>query len=371
MSELEAASLATRVLWAAFALAATFGAISHRTHFCTMGAVADVVSMGDWTRARMWALAIATATLGFNAMVGAGWIAAKNTIYAGPQLLWLSALIGGLLFGFGMVLGSGCGSKSLVRLGGGNLKSLVVLLVLGVSAFATMRGVTAVLRVNSVERIYAELPTGQDLPSLLAPASGMAVPRLAVWLGGAVALLLVAWVLRKAEGRTREVWLGGLGIGAVIAAMWWVSGVPGHLAEDPNTLEEVFLATNSRRMESLSMVAPVGYALDWLMFFSDKSKLVTLGIVSMAGVLAGSAVSALATREFRWEGFANTEDMVNHMAGGLLMGIGGVVALGCSIGQGLSGVSTLSLGSFLALGAIVSGAALALRYQVWRLERTA
>ena len=371
MTEIDAAHLASRVLWAAFGLAAIFGAIAQRTHFCTMGAVSDVVNMGDWTRARMWALAIAVATLGFNAMVGLGWIAAKNTIYAGPQLRWLSALIGGVMFGFGMVLASGCGSKSLVRLGAGNLKSLVVLLMLGISAFATLRGITGVLRVNSVERVYLELATGQDLPSLLASASGIAVPRLAVWLGGAVALLLVAWVLRKAEGRTYEVWLGGLGIGAVIAAMWWVSGVPGHLAEDPNTLEEVFLATNSRRMESLSMVAPVGYALDWLMFFSDKSKLITLGIVSMAGVLAGSAVSALATREFRWEGFANTEDMVNHMAGGLLMGVGGVVALGCTVGQGLSGVSTLSLGSFLALGAIVSGAVLALRYQVWRLERTA
>ncbi len=140
----------------------------------------------------------------------------------------------------------------------------------------------------------------------------------------------------------------------------------GHLAEDPNTLEEAFLATNSKRMESLSMVAPVGYALDWLMFFSDKTKLLTLGIVSVAGVVLGSAGSALAAREFRWEGFASTEDMVNHLVGGTLMGVGGIAALGCTVGQGLSGVSTLSIGSFLALAAIVGGAVLALRYQVWR-----
>ncbi len=375
MSEIDPAALATRVLWAAFALAALFGAIAQRTHFCTMGAVADVVNMGDWTRARMWALAIAMATLGFNAMVGMGWVAASHTIYAAPRLLWLSHIVGGAMFGFGMVLASGCGSKNLVRLGGGNLKSLVVLLVLGISAFATMRGITAVLRVNTIERASIDLPAGQDLPSLftslLAPATSVPTPVLAAVLGALVALLLVVWVLRDAHGRTRDVWLGGLGIGAVITAMWWVSGVLGHVAEDPNTLEEVFLATNSKRMESLSMVAPVGYALDWLMFFSDRAKLLTLGIVSMAGVVVGSAAAALTAREFRWEGFANTEDMANHLVGGTLMGVGGITALGCTVGQGLSGVSTLSIGSFLALGAIVGGAVLALRYQVWRMERIA
>jgi uncharacterized protein len=370
MTEIDTAALAMRVLWAAFALSMVFGAIAQRTHFCTMGAVADVVNMGDWTRARMWALAIAVATLGFNAMVGAGWIQAKDSIYAAPRLLWLSAAVGGVMFGFGMVLASGCGTKNLVRLGGGNLKALVVLLVLGVCAFTTMRGVTAVLRVATLERAAVDLPRGQDLPSLLAPALGVGVPGLALGLGTLVALLLAAWVLRQAPGRTREVWLGGVGTGGVIVALWWVSGALGHLTEDPNTLEEVFLATNSRRMESLSMVAPVGYALDWLMYFSDKAKLLTIGIVSMAGVIAGSALAALAAREFRWEGFANKEDMAHHLAGGALMGVGGITALGCTVGQGLSGVSTLSIGSFLALASIVCGAVLALRYQVWRMERT-
>ena len=179
------------------------------------------------------------------------------------------------------------------------------------------------------------------------------------------------WVLRRPEGRSFDVLLGGIGIGAVIVAVWWVSGQMGYLAEDPNTLEEAFLATNSRRMEALSMVAPVGYALDWLLFFSDKSKTLTIGIVSVAGVVLGSAAVALATRSFRWEGFANVEDTGNHLVGGLLMGVGGVTALGCTIGQGVSGVSTLSLGSALALLGIVGGGVLALHYQVWRLERTA
>ncbi|WP_309638682.1 YeeE/YedE family protein [Methylibium sp.] len=369
MQDIDPTALARQVLWAAFGLAVLFGAIAQRTHFCTMGAVSDIVNMGDWTRMRMWVLAIAVAVVGFNGMVALGWLEAGKTIYAGPQVLWLSALVGGLMFGFGMVLASGCGSKSLVRVGGGNLKSLVVVLVLAVSAFATLKGITAVLRANTVDRLALQLAPGQDLPSLIGSATGVATPVAAGWLGLAIGAALLAWVLRRPEGRSANVWLGGLGIGAVIVALWWVSGRLGYLPEHPSTLEEAFLATNSRRMESLSMAAPVGYALDWLLFFSDKSKLLTIGVVSVAGVVVGSAAWALASGSFRWEGFANVEDTANHLAGGALMGVGGVTALGCTVGQGLSGVSTLALGSFVALAAIVGGALLALRYQGWRIER--
>jgi uncharacterized membrane protein YedE/YeeE len=371
MNESDLQALTTTVLWSAFALSVLFGALAQRTHFCTMGAIADVVNMGDWSRMRMWVLAIAVAVLGFNGMVGAGWIEARQSVYAGPQLLWLSSLVGGLMFGFGMVLASGCGSKSLVRLGGGNLKALVVLLVLGATGFATLKGVTAVLRVKTVDTVSLTVPPAQDLPTLLGAWLGAPVPMMAAGLGLAVGLVLIAWVLRRPEGRTAEVWLGGAGIGAVVVAMWWVSGRLGFVPEHPVTLEPTFLATNSRRMEALSMVAPVGYALDWLLYFSDTSKLLTTGIVSMFGVLAGSAAVSLATRSFRWEGFANVEDMANHLVGAALMGVGGVTAVGCTVGQGLSGISTLALGSVLALAAITAGGVAALRYQTWRLDRMA
>jgi uncharacterized membrane protein YedE/YeeE len=363
------AALAPLVLWSAFALSVVFGALTQRTHFCTMGAVADIVNMGDWARMRMWVLAIAVAVLGFNAMVGLGWVDAGNSVYGGPRLLWLSALVGGAMFGFGMVLASGCGSKSLVRVGGGNLKSLVVVIVLGLSGFMTMKGLTAVWRVNTLDRVAVDLPPGQDLPHLLAPALGSTAAALAPWLGLGVALLLLLWVLRRPEGRSGEVLLGGIGVGAVIVALWWVSGRLGFIAEDPETLESVFVATSSRRMEAMSLVAPVGFALDWLMFYSDTSKVLTMGIVSVVGIVLGSAAVALATRSFRWEGFGSVEDTANHLVGAVLMGVGGVTAMGCTIGQGLSGVSTLSLGSLLALAGIVGGAVLALRYQLWRLER--
>ena len=364
-------ALTAQVLWAAFALSAMFGAISQRTHFCTMGAVADIVSIGDWTRMRMWVMAVGVAMVGFNAMVALGWLDASKSLYGGPNFTWLSAFVGGLMFGFGMVLASGCGSKTLVRVGGGNLKSLVVLVVLGVTAFATLKGITAVLRVASVDRVFIALPAGQDLPSLAAAAGGWPKPMLALVLGLVIGAALIAWSLVRAEGRAREVLLAGAGVGFVIAATWWVSGRLGHLAEDPNTLEEAFLATNSRRMESLSFVAPVAYTLDWLMFFSDRSKLLTVGIVSTAGVVVGSAAVALATRSFRWEGFRDAQDTGSHLIGAVLMGVGGVTALGCTVGQGLSGVSTLSLTSFVALASIIAGAVASLRFQVWRIERQA
>ena len=369
MQAIDMGAVASQVLWAAFALSVVFGAIAQRTHFCTMGAVADIVNIGDWSRMRMWALAIGVAMLGFNAMVALGWVEAGNSLYAGPRLTWMSALVGGLMFGFGMVLASGCGSKTLVRIGGGNLKSLVVFVVLGLAAFATIKGITAVARVASVDRVAVTLNGGQDLPTIAAAAWGIAKTQAALGLGALLGGALIVWVLARAEGRSADVLLGGVGIGGVVAAMWWVSGRLGYVAEDPNTLQQAFVATNSQRMESLSFVAPVAYTLDWLLFFSDKSKLLTLGIVSTVGVVVGSAAWSLASGSFRWEGFANAEDTGNHLGGAALMGVGGVTALGCTVGQGLSGVSTLALGSFIALAAIITGAVLALRYQVWRIDR--
>jgi len=371
MQEADLPGLVAQVLWAAFALAVVFGAIAQRTHFCTMGAVADIVNMGDWTRMRMWLLAIGTAMIGFNAMVGLGWVEARDSVYAGPRLIWLSNALGGLLFGFGMVLASGCGSKTLVRIGGGSLKALLVFCVLAIASYATLRGIVAVARVAFVDTVALTLPAGQDLPSLLMHAAGSGGGMWALALGGGCGLVLVAFVLARPEGRSAEVLLAGLGIGAVIVGVWWVSGRLGHVSEHPVTLEDVFLATNTQRMESLTFVAPIAYTVDWLILFSDTSKVLTIGIVTTLGVVAGSALVALPTRRFRWEGFAGTEDTANHIVGAVLMGIGGVTAMGCTVGQGLSGVSTLSLGSFIALAAIMAGAVLALRWQVWRLERQA
>jgi hypothetical protein len=148
-----------------------------------------------------------------------------------------------------------------------------------------------------------------------------------------------------------------------------VSGVVGHVEEHPETLQEAFIATNTGRLESFSFVAPLAYTLEYLMLWTDKSKIITYGIASAAGVIAGSAAYALATRSFRWEGFHSAEDTANHIVGGMLMGFGGVTALGCTIGQGITGFSTLAVGSILTFLAIIAGSATTMKYQYWRLSR--
>ncbi len=369
MQATEISSLTTQVLWAGFLLSSVFGAIAQRTHFCTMGAVSDIVNIGDWTRMRQWAMAAGVAMIGFSILAYWGWIDPSKTLYASNRWLWLSASVGGLMFGFGMVLASGCGSKTLVRIGAGNLKSLVVFVVLGVAAFATLKGITAVLRVATVDRAALELASGVGLVQILAAALGAKVQVIGLLLGLGLGGALLIWALVGREFRTMDNLLAGFGIGAVVVLAWYLSGSYGHLAEHPETLQEAYLATNSGRAEALSFVAPIAYSLDWLMFFSDKSKVLTLGVVSVAGVIAGSAVVALSSGVFRWEGFGGTEDVANHLVGASLMGVGGVTAMGCTVGQGLSGVSTLSATSFVAVCAIIAGAVAAFKYQEWRIDR--
>lgn len=345
----------TQVLWATFGLSLVFGFLAQKSHFCTMGAVSDVVNMRNWTRMQMWAIAIAVAMLGFAGLVYSGVIAADKTLYATTKVLWLSALIGGLMFGFGMVLASGCGNKTLLRISSGSLKSLVVFVVMGVAAFATLKGVTAMVRVNTLDTVSL--------------AASMPDKSLRLAISCLIGAALIAWSLRNSEVRQVSVWLPSCALGAVIVAMWWVSARLGYVQEHPDTLQEAFVATNSGRAEALSFVAPIAYVLDWLMMFSDKSKVLTLGMVSVFGVLVGGFIEAKMSKTFRWEGFGSVEDVANHLVGAVLMGVGGVTAMGCTIGQGLSGVSTLAIGSFIAIAGILAGAVLAFKYQIWRLDR--
>jgi uncharacterized protein len=347
-----------------------FGAIVQRTHFCTMGAVADIVNMGDWTRMRMWLLAIGVAMIGFNGMVAAGWIEAADSVYADPAVLWLSNIVGGLIFGLGMVLASGCGSKTLVRMGGGNLKSLVVLLRAG-------RG-----RLRQHARGGGGGPRGHagprdpDAASRPGPAVAAGAchrrvaPQLALWLGGGLGLLLVAWVLRRPEGRAGDVLLAGLGLGAVIVGVWWVSGRLGFVPEHPVTLEESFLGTNSRRMESLSFVAPIAYTMDWLILFSDAATGRSRWASSPRWARSlGSAAVALAFGQLPLGGLRRHRGHRQPPGGRGADGRGWRHSHGLHRWPGPQRRQTLALGSFLALGGILAGAVIGVRYQAWRVER--
>ena len=359
MNEANPASLVPYVTGGAFALAFVFGAVANRTNFCTMGAVSDWINMGELSRMRMWLLAIAVAILGSTALAAAGLVDYSKSIYTSPNFTWLSYLVGGFLFGVGMTLGSGCGSKTLIRVGAGNLKSLVVYVFLGIAAYMTLRGILGAFRVGVLDKAAVTLSSGQDLPSLL----GINRAALALLVAGA----LLVFVYKSRDFRSNfDYTLGGVVTGLVVVGGWYVSGVIGHVTEDPDTLQEAFVATNTGRMESFSFVSPLAYTLEYLMFWTDKSRIVTYGIASAAGVIAGSAAYALATRSFRWEGFRDAEDTANHIVGGLLMGFGGITALGCTIGQGITGFSTLALGSILTFAAIVAGSAATMKYQYWR-----
>ena len=369
MTEVQVLSLQSTVVWAIFAVAFLLGVVMSRSNFCTMGAVSDIVNMGDWTRMRMWLFAIAIAIAGTSLLAFTGWINLSSSIYTGNKVLWLSNLIGGLLFGFGMVLASGCGSKTLIRLGSGSLKSLFVFIVMGLFAYMTLRGIFGVFRVNFLDPVVINLSGTQDVASLIAASGRSGTPIVRLVIALVIASCVGLFCIKSKEFRSANALVSSVLIGLAIVAGWYVSGTIGNVDEDPRTLAQAYLSTNSGKMESFSFVAPAAYTLELLMFWSDKSRVVTYGIAATLGMVAGAAIDALVSRNFRWEGFSGAEDTANHLVGAALMGIGGVLAIGCTVGQGLSGLSTLGLGSIIAFGAILVGGKFGLSYQMWRVNK--
>jgi uncharacterized protein len=336
-----------------FGLGAAFGAVVQRTNFCAMGSVSDIVYLEDWGRFRAWLLAIAVAVAGTSALDAAGLVDLGKVIYATPNLGWLGAIIGGLLFGIGMTLASGCGSRSLARLGAGNLKSLVVVIVLGIFAYMTLRGLLGAARVAAVEPTNLDLRAAghstQLLPDLLADWTGLAVGGVQLALAACVVLALVWFCLKDRSFRNdvRNLASGVL-IGMLVVGGWAATGIVGN-----DDFEPVPLA-------SFTFVAPIGDALVYLMTWTGAK--IGFGVASVFGVVVGAFVAARLSGEFRLEGFAGTPDMLRHLAGAAMMGTGGVLALGCTVGQGITGLSTLAVGSVLAFAALVAGAVLGLKY---------
>jgi hypothetical protein len=358
---------AVLVVWGGFVLAFIFGAVANKSNFCTMGAISDVVNMEHWGRMRMWLLTIAVAMIGANLLYYFGMIDLSKSVYQRPVLPWLSLLLGGALFGVGMTIAAGCTNKNLVRVGGGSLRSVVVLTVLAVSAYMTLKGVFAQWRADYLDPVAIDLSqwglSAQSLPAVLAKATGLSDRTALLVTLCVVGLGLLAFVFKDKRFRAnRSQVFGGVVLGLLVAAAWYLTGHLGF-GEDPQTMEAVYFATNTRTLESMSFVAPVAYTLEMLMMWTDKSLRMTFGIASAIGVVLGSFAYAVSTRKFRWEGFASVEDLRTQLLGAVLMGFGGVTAIGCTIGQGLSGVSTLAIGSFLALAGIIGGAVATMKWQ--------
>lgn len=360
-----------QVLWLAVWLAAFLGWVIQRSHFCTMGALSDWLWMRDTTRLKQWALALSLSVLGFSALHAAGFIHPFETIYAAANWPWLSYALGGAGVGVGMVLASGCPAKNLVRLGGGSLKALVVLIVMGVSAQATLRGLPGLLRATWLDPWVVAVPTGPFVGQLLAPWWGASpvqgMHAAAVLVGSA----LLAWSCGGRSGLRGWRLGAGVGLAAALLAVWWVSGVWGWLPEHPETLEPVYLASASRKAEGLSFTGPVAQWLDAFMYGAEGGKRVTLGMALCAGVPLGAAWAAWRAGQWRLEGFTQAADLLRHLVGAVLMGVGGVCAMGCTFGQGMTGLSTLNWGSLVAVSAMALAAVAALRVQWWWMQRHA
>jgi len=331
-------------------LGAAFGALVQARHFCIMGAVADLVLFGSARRLRVWLLAIATAVLGTQLLAAVELVPLGESGHLASRLAVGPAVLGGLLFGFGMVLAGGCASRTLVRAAAGSLKAWIVLLVMGLAALTAQLGLLA--PAHGALRELTSLPLAGDAEAqaLWRPLSALGLEPGPARLVGAflVAGALAAFVLVDGRLRASRADLGtGTALGLLVVAGWLLTG---WLAADP------FEPTAPA---SLSYVAPVGQSL---LLLATGGASGTFGPALVLGTLLGAAAAAPRAGGFRLEGFASSGDLLRHLAGGALMGVGGVLAMGCTIGQGLTGLSTLAATALLATLAILAGAAWALRF---------
>lgn len=317
------------------------GGVGQRTGFCLMRGLQHAWVQHDGRKLRAFALAMAVALLASQLLTVVTDLRLDRALYLQPSISWLLVPLGGALFGYGMVLANGCGARSLVLLGQGNLRSLVVLLCLGIAAYMTMSGVLAPVRLWVEGGTTVRLPA-RSLPGLLTEWNVSS--NLALWLStGLLSGGLAFWALRnKAFVASRADLFSGVVMGLLVAAGWWVTGVLG---------DDFFTPV---RLASLTFIAPIGDSVQYLMISTGMAP--TFGIAVVGGVVAGSLVMALLGRRFQWETFSSPQHMQRSVLGGILMGVGGVLSLGCSIGQGLTGFSTLALTSFVAIGGILVGA---------------
>ncbi len=325
-----------------------------------MGAISDVVNMGSKGRLGAWFFAIGIAILGVQYLYISNMVDINASVYQSPNLYILSYILGGILFGIGMTLAAGCGQRNLVRVGGGNLKALVVLLVLGITAYMTMRGLLALVRLNWVYAVNADLTNqginNQGLFSYFSSLLNLEDETLLQKIGGfLVAFGFIAYAFKHSEFRKSfDNILAGVTIGSCVVAAWYVTGYVGQDDFDPIT------------PQGMAFIGPTGNTISYLMTYTGAE--INFGIAIVFGMILGSFIYAVISGSFRIETFSNRSEMVNHLIGAILMGFGGVLSFGCTIGQGVTGMSTLAIGSILTLVSIIFGSALTMKIQYHMLD---
>ncbi|MCP3662188.1 MAG: YeeE/YedE family protein [Gammaproteobacteria bacterium] len=366
--------ITTQVVLYGGLMAVVLGFFASKTNFCTMGAVSDWVNMGDTGRMRSWFLAMAIAMIGMAifelmALVDPG---SSRVPYLSSTFFWPRYLLGGLIFGVGMTLASGCGNKNLLRIGGGNLKSIFVVIIAGAMAYLMTRtdfyGVVfhSWMAPISPDLAVMDIPN-QGVGTIVGSLLGMeSAASLNIYFAIVVAVILLALIFKSKEFRSNlDLILGGLVVGLVVLGGWYVTGGPmgQEWVEVVEFMDEPLPSVGT---QSYTFINPMGETLAFALSLGDLT-LITFGVASLFGVIAGSLLYAIVSRSFRIEWFVDLKDFINHVIGAVMMGIGGVLALGCTVGQGVTGVSTLALGSFMAMISIIIGSALTMKVQYYRM----
>lgn len=370
-----------QVLFAGFIITIVLGAVAYKTNFCTMGAVSDLVNMGDSGRMRAWVLGMAVAVLGVAILEYIGLADMSLTAsaetgrppYRSAVFPWPRFLIGGLLFGIGMTIGSGCGNRTMVRIGGGNLKSIAVLLAMGIAGYLmifTNFGYYVFLQ--WMEPAFIDLRSlgiaDQSLGAAVSGPLGLPGGAASLAIGLIVGVLMLIWVLRSSDFlQNRDNVLAGIVLGLCVAAAWYVTA--GSMGQ--SLIEEVAFLEGDEQpygvgAQSLTFVQPAAILIRYLET-GFASRFMNFALVAGAGVIVGAFLYALVSRRLRVEWFQSLGDAGRHVLGGLLMGFGGVLSIGCTIGQAVSGVSTLALGSFLTFVSICLGSALTMKVQYYKM----
>jgi len=380
-------------LWSTFIVALIMGMVVNKTNFCTMGAVSDLVNMGDTGRMRAWILAGTVAMLGVVVLEAAGLANLSNSTlppYRGSEFQWGRYLLGGILFGIGMTLASGCGNKTLIRIGGGNIKSILVFVVIAIIAYYMVDPYKQ-LPSTWYQSLFApwlgkasiSLATNQDLGSIAGKWFGVPALSMRIALGLIIAAVALFIVFRSEEFRkSSDNILAGVVVGvAVLLAWYFTSGVAVVGDEGAQSLSKFYAnwdfvmdsaegkpknGSTNLLPQSFTFISPIGQSFGYA-GSGFESAFLTFGVVSILGVILGSLLWSLISRSFRIEWFASFKDFTTHIIGGVLMGFGGVLGLGCTVGQAITGVSTLALGSFLVFLGIVFGSAMTMKIQYYKL----
>jgi len=325
------------LIWSGLAIGLIFGATGQFSGFCLNRSLKEYWQSGSLHKAQSFVLALCVALIGTQALGYLELIDLTKSIYRAPTFSWLLVPLGGVLFGYGMMLANGCGARTLILLAQGNLRSFVVLLCLGISSFMTLMGVFGPLRQSLFQATTGPNLSATDLPQIFQWTLVLVL----------VCLLLIFSFWKLNILRHKKDLFAGVVVGVLIVAGWASTG---WLAFDE--FEPVNLV-------SLTFIAPIGETIQYAMIATGMK--LSFGVSVVLGVVAGSFLTAWLRRGFHLQGFSSAPEMLRYIAGGVSMGVGGSLALGCSIGQGLTGMSTLAFSSALALAGILLGARLGFR----------